>query len=313
MSQTIEPLTFTVPLSFKARAIAERYRRQQVLPQKAKQVYFNTLAVYAVDFYLRCLGIETDIEQSDSHNPIALKFMDVADLAVRQLGKLECRPVLAGEEVWQIPPEVHSERIGYVAVEIDRSLKRATLLGFTATATVEVPLSQLRSLAEFPEYLSEIRQNATVSDGVIINLTKWFEGIFEGWLSTEAIFGNNQNQLAIVRNTPENKETSVKRAKLFNLGVQLSDRRVVLAIALTQVREGTTSVLVQLYPTEEETYLPPNLQLTMLSQADELLQEVTSRTQDDYIQLKRFKGEIGDRFKIKVNLDETSVTEEFVL
>ena len=313
MSHTTEPLTFTVPLSFKARAIAEKYHRQQVLPQKAKQVYLNTLAVYAVDFYLQCLGLETDIEQSNSHNPIAIKFMDVADLAVKQLGKLECRPVLADEQVCRIPLEVHSDRIGYVAVEIDRSLKQATLLGFTPTATAEVPLRQLRSLAEFPEYLSTIGQTAISHNQKITNLRKWFEAIFEAdWLPTEAIFASDCTHLAAVRNTFESQETSIKRAKLLDLGVQLGDRSVILAIALTQINERQISVLAQLYPTEV-TYLPPNLQLTMLSESEELLQSVPSRSQDDYIQLKRFKGEMGDRFKIRVSLDNISVTEEFVL
>ena len=71
MSHTTEPLLFTVPLSFEAHSIAQHFQRQQSPTQKAKQVYLNTLAVYAVDFYLRCLGFELNPEQSDSRNPSA--------------------------------------------------------------------------------------------------------------------------------------------------------------------------------------------------------------------------------------------------
>jgi hypothetical protein len=68
--------------------------------------------VYAVDFYMQCLEVETDVEKSDSRNPISLKFMDVADLPVKQLGKLECRPVLPDAQVCQIPAEIFSDRMG---------------------------------------------------------------------------------------------------------------------------------------------------------------------------------------------------------
>ena len=76
---------FTVPLSFEAHAIAQRYQRLQSHPKKAKQAYLNALAVHSVDFYLRCLGFETDLEQSDYRNPLIVKFMDVADLSIKQV------------------------------------------------------------------------------------------------------------------------------------------------------------------------------------------------------------------------------------
>ena len=41
-------LTFTVPLTQEAHQLAEKHRCQQHDPQKGKQVYLNTLAVYAV-------------------------------------------------------------------------------------------------------------------------------------------------------------------------------------------------------------------------------------------------------------------------
>ena len=159
MSHTTEPLLFTVPLSFEAHSIARHFQNQQSLTHKAKQVYLNTLAVYAVDFYLRCLGFELNPEQSDSRNPLLVKFMDVADLFVKQLGKLECRPVMPEDEVCQIPPDVWTDRVGYVVVQISQTLKQATLLGFTQTAAAELPLSQLRSLSDLPTYLHQIQQS----------------------------------------------------------------------------------------------------------------------------------------------------------
>lgn len=310
MNQTTKPLTFTVPLSFEAHSLAQQYRQRQISPQKAKQVYLNTLAVYAVDFYLRCLGWETDRDNSDSHNPIALQFMDVADLAVKQLGKLECRPVLPDARVCQIPPEAWSERIGYLAIAMSQSLKQATILGFTTTAAAEVPLARLRSLAEFPEYLNKIRQpelparpSFSISK-TAANLSKWFEGVFEaGWQAERAI------SLVGVRNlNPAPK--AVRRVKLLDLGMELGERAVALAIVLTKNKDEKVSVLVRARPTAE-IYLPANLKLALLAESGETLQQVSARSQDNFIQLKSFKGQTGDRFRIEVSLDCIKVAEDF--
>jgi hypothetical protein len=319
MSQITEPLIFTVPLSFEAHTIAQQYQKQQSTSLKAKQVYLNTLAVYAVDFYLRCLGFEADVDHSDSRDPLMVRFMDVADLSVKQLGKLECRPVLPDAQVCQIPPDVWSDRIGYVAVQMNQTLKQATLLGFTQTAAAEVPLSQLRSLSELPEYLHQLRQVVSVAQPVaatskpIVNLRHWFEGAFEsGWQSIEDILGGNTIHPVFVRSVTPLKN-GVKRAKLINLGLQLGELAVVLSIAIGQSRDEMMSALVQLYPGPTQSRLPSNVRLMMIGESGETLQQVCSRGQDNYIQLKHFKGHVGDRFSIQVACDNVSVTEEFML
>lgn len=311
MIQIPNTLTFTVPLSSEAHSSAQECCTRLSARDRAKQVYLNTLAVYAVDFYLRCLGLQTEVEQSDSRNPICLQFMDVADLLVKELGKLECRPVLPNAKIFQIPPEVREGRIGYVAIKLDSSLKQATILGFTPTAVAEVPLEQLRSLAEFPEYLNRIRQVASPHK-TAINLRNWFENAFEeGWQAVEAILGTNRN-LAIVRETIQ-IHSDVKRAKMLDLGIDLGEKSVVLAIAISQNGDETIKVLVQVHPSRGHAYLPPNLRLIMLDDADEILQEVRSRSQDNYIQLRRFDGQTGDRFRIQIALDEINIIEDFVL
>ena len=314
---------FTVPLSFEAHSIAQRYQRQQSQSQKAKQVYLNTLAVYTVDFYLQCLGFETAVEQSDCRNSLILKFMDVADLFVKQIGKLECRPVLLDAQVCQIPPDVWCDRVGYVAVQLDQTLKQANLLGFTPTAMAEIPLSQLRSPVELPGYLNQLRQDQPQQVGVtaqsmlsahegIVQLRDWLRGEFAAsWQSIENVLGIN-TQLVFVRHATQFKK-SIRRAKLIDLGMQLGERLVALPIAVTPNADETINVLVQVYPGRGQPYLPPNLKLVMLSEFGENLQEVCSRGQDNYIQLRHFTGQVGDRFSIQVTLGDVRVTEDFVL
>ncbi|MUG91049.1 DUF1822 family protein [Scytonema sp. UIC 10036] len=191
MNNSSETLTFTVPLSFEAHSLAQKYSKHHNQLEKAKQVYLNTLAVYAVEHYFRCMGFETDWENNDSRNPLVQKFMDVADLDVKDLGKFECRPVLPDAEVLKVPSEAWDERIGYVAVQLTQSLKQATLLGFVPQLEVDrgiIPLSQLYSLEVFPDYLSQKRQQLLQTSELpkIVNLENWLDNIFEaGWQAVE--------------------------------------------------------------------------------------------------------------------------------
>jgi hypothetical protein len=317
MSKTTEPLLFPVPLSLEAHALAQRYRRQQLSAAKAKQVYLNTLAVSAVDFYLRCLGWETDSDQSDSYNSVAVCLMDVADLAIKGLGKLECRPVLPEARVCQIPLEARSDRIGYLVVELSPSLKQATILGFTPTAATQIPLNQLCSLAEFPEYLAQIQstqaaaQPPSSGSKIVAHLRQWFEGIFDAdWLPEQEIFGTNSRWVG-VRNLPQaQKET--RRIKLLDLGLDLGEQTVALMLVLTKQRDEKVSVLVRVQPMTD-TYLPSNLTLSLLNESGETLEQVSARSQDNFIQLKRFRGQTGDHFGIEVSLEQVKVVENFLL
>jgi hypothetical protein len=324
MRNLSESLTFTVPLSSSAHHLAEQFCRQQSNQKKAKQVYLNTLAVSAVNFYLRCMGVETDWEGSQSRNPVMLSILDVADVEIPNLGKLECRPVLPQDKVIHIPPEVWSDRIGYVAVQLDESLRVATLLGFSKTAgSGELAISQLRSLEDLLEHLRQIEQPEQALTRV--KLSQWFENVFEAsWQSLEALLGTNQENLAFsFRSASGLSERQVKRAKLINLGLQLGSQSVALLVALAkrdelQPAEGIpleaeqkVSILVQIHPVGGETYLPPNLRLALLSESGDILQDVQSRSQDNYIQLKGFRGNPGESFNIQVAFGDASMTETF--
>ena len=76
------------------------------------------------------MELETDLEASDSWNIVTQTLMDVADLDVTDIGKLECRPVYPHAEFCRIPQEVWEDRIGFVGVEINEDNLEAKLLGF---------------------------------------------------------------------------------------------------------------------------------------------------------------------------------------
>lgn len=147
---------FTVPLSLDAHHYAQVLRQHQVSPRKARQVYLNTLAVLAVNAYLQGLGVATNWEASDSADPTMASMLDVADLVVQDLGKIECRPILPEDYAIHIPVEVWADRVAFVAVELDHSLKIATLLGFIESVGAEdVTRDQLHPLGDLLRSLDE--------------------------------------------------------------------------------------------------------------------------------------------------------------
>lgn len=308
-----ELVTFTVPLGSEPHRQAQQFCRQQSDRKKAKQIYLNTLAVSAVEFYLHCMGIETNWSASSSYNPIWQTLMDIADLEVPNIGKLECRPVLSDSLVVHIPSEVALERTGYVAVQLNSSLQQATILGFSKTApeSGELPLTELLSLEDLLLHLRQIRQYEPIKTRVL--LSQWFKNLFEaGWRSLEALLATEQQNLALrLRSHSQLSQATIRGAKLINLGLQLGSQSVALLVAITSEADQKVGILVQVHPTGRENYLPPNIRLILLSESGVMLQSVQTRNQDNYIQLKRFRGSLGECFNIQVTSDNASVTETF--
>ncbi|MBW4668779.1 MAG: DUF1822 family protein [Cyanomargarita calcarea GSE-NOS-MK-12-04C] len=147
------------------------------------------------------------------------------------------------------------------------------------------------------------------------NLSQWFENIFEdAWQSLEMLLNFDETTLAFsFRNNSGFNEVRVTGAKVIDLGMQLEGKGVVLLVALTPEDNQKVNIRVQIYPTTEDIYLPSNLKLVLLSESGKILQEVQSRTHDHYIQLKRFKSSLGNRFSIQVALNDVSIREEFLL
>ncbi len=316
---TKEALNFTVSLLKPAHQLAEKFCQHQSNIQKAEQVYLNTLAVYAVNYHLQCLGFETDWTQSDSWDSIMQTFLDVADLEVKNYGKLECRPVLPDAEVVYVPQEVWEGRIGYVAVQLDESLKEATLLGFAETvSTQELALSELRSLEELPDYLSQFKQPQAVRERV--NLSQWLHSIFEvDWETIEAIFAPPQAELAFntrsqspVRTSPPSIPTNgVKRGKRLDLEWLGRREQVAVFVGLTPRLSSQLDISVEVCPIGARPYLPRELQIMVLDeQGKSVLQAEAGNSESIEFQ---FSGEPGESFSVKVTLGNLSITQEFLI
>lgn len=144
----------------------------------------------------------------------------------------------------------------------------------------------------------------------ITTLAQWFQDVFdESWQAIDQLINPEADLVFSIRNT----QSGARRGKLINLGAQLSQLTVALVVTVTLEAEGKLGVLVQLHPTGEARYLVANLKLSLRSQTGKTLQEVTARIQDNYIQLKPFKGRSGTRFSVAIQLDGEIIEENFVL
>jgi hypothetical protein len=141
-------------------------------------------------------------------------------------------------------------------------------------------------------------------------LSQWLQGVIdESWQAIDTLLNPEMNLAFSTRSV----EVATKRGKLIDLGIELNHQTVALLVNISEEAEEKISISIQLHPTGKEKYLPRNIKLSLLSKTGNILQEVEARGQDNYIQLKPFKGERGKRFSIQVSLDELSVRENFEL
>ncbi|MGB3514404.1 MAG: DUF1822 family protein [Microcoleaceae cyanobacterium] len=291
-----------IPLGIEAHRFASKFAAEQTTNEKSKQVYLNTLAVYAAHRYLKWLGIETNLNQSDCWNPILRNKWNVADLVIPDIGKLECRPILPGEKTITLPPEVTENRIGYLAIQFSDRLEKVQLLGFTKAAVEVLEVNHLLSLDNLIDAISHPPQKK-------VNLAAWFEGIFdEVWLPIEEVL--NPKRFAFKAFNLSNRDDKIERAKKIDLGLLIDSQKVALLISIWTEENQEKGVLVQVYPMGEQNSLPPGLKLTIILASDEA--EAIARKADNLIQLE-FSEHPGKEFTVQLSLDNESITEKFIV
>ncbi|QSJ17351.1 DUF1822 family protein [Nostoc sp. UHCC 0702] len=315
----LDDSAITLPISQAARTTALQFASQQPTAEKAQQVQMNTLAVSVVNDYLQMMEIPTDLRGSDSWNSVMQLTGNVADLQMPSVGRLECRPVRLQDNVCLIPPETWEERVGYVVVQIDESLKEAKLLGFIkSVATEALPLIQLQPLEALIDRLAELRTTAFDS---LVNLSQWFTNQCQaGWQTVESLLNSLEARPAYAFRSPvtfeetldNQAQTITRRAKLIDLGIKIAGQPVMLVVEISPEANQQTSIRLQLHATGNQIYLPTGVKLTVLDGSAAVFLEAQARSADNYIQLQ-FKGETQEQFSVQVSLDDMSITENFVI
>ena len=202
---TFEPTEkFTMSVSLEAHQAAQLFRARQLDPAKGKQIYLNTIAVYAVHDYLQVLGIDSDLAASPSWDPVTQTLSDTGALQIGTQGQLECRPVLPEADSCHIPPDVWADRLGYVAVQLDAQLEQATLLGFLSQVSAEtVPLSAFSQLEVMLDYVGtdEVATDAAAPGGIPTQLSRWLQGRAQaGWQMLDSLWVDEPRPALSFRN-----------------------------------------------------------------------------------------------------------------
>lgn len=332
-----DSLKIKIPLSVTAHSYAEQFSRYQSNSQKAKQVYLNTLAVYAVNNYLNYLGWETNLKTSDSWNPLLQSLMNLADLDLINYGKVESRFVLRDRDWVEIPAEVSSDRIGYIISQFDESLREATLLGFvTEVKGNRLALNQLQAIDCLPYYLSQLKQvnhSEKPSSSTIlpkhqpakpqpIKLGKWLEGTLEnGWQPLEELLIPTKviafRSLEQLQHQKEHLLSGVSRFKILELNPSVDNndglQKISLALILniSPLSNGEKDISVKIYPVNHHTYLPQGLEFLVLNEQEIPMMQIQAY-QAETIEF-RFSGEEGKFFSIKAYLHNCDRVETFVI
>jgi hypothetical protein len=301
MMPLAERLTFTVPLSGADFKLAQKFSCEQKDADKSKQVFLNTLAVLAVNFYCQCLKVETNLEESTIGHYNRRILMDSADLKIDVLGKLECRPVLPNENICYVPSEVWSDRVGYVVVEIDEEAKKAILFGFVEQIeTNELPLAQLPDIDNLVDLLLLAKNKQLLERTFAKN---WDNNISKRILDAkqQKFFCLNDPALPTI---DKSITSPLYRAKY----ITLIRRTFILFVRITPTKEGNFQLLVEVESDRGEK-IPSDLNLKLLSLSDQTL-NASQTKRGNYISLN-YKLQLGESFQIQVKRAEEIHTEQF--
>ncbi len=297
MNEIHSPIT--IALSHTIHELAKSFAAQQLTLAKGRQVYLNTLAIYAVHTYLQWLNIDTDIDQSDSWQSNTQILFNATDLVLPGIGRLECCTVLAGETIAALPWDVHSDSIGFVVVQVDQQPNQAALLGFLPLNPATIPPSEI-SLADLRSLDDLILHLDWIESGRLIRLRQWLENTVElGW------------QEPVTRSVPSRSATEqpISRMKQIELDEQAIDLQI--QILTTKTQDLNVSVRLSVPQEDTDAYLPEGLQLLILDDTGATLMQKQANAVNRWLEQKIVR-KAGEQFGITIKLGETTVTENFM-
>lgn len=317
---------------------AENLSKQLPTELKCWQSYLNLLGLF---------GLETWLTERLSQQSIANKIDVIREIYYLQVGSVTVSAIavanLLDEMVRVSSIQLHNHPTHFYALlEVNEETEEAIFRGLLRRDHLETYLNGNNSyqlsngdyslpLSWFdPEpnhlisycchltaataiaLLPQQSVSATTTAKVIVNkptkLSQWLQNtVTESWLTMESLLNP---ELSLAFNT-RSVNCKYKRGKLINLGVALNQITVTLIITVIEEAENKLRIKVQLYPANQATCLPPGIKLTLLSKAGKTLQTVQAREQDNFIQLKSFKGQREKKFSLEIALEDLKVTEDF--
>ena len=156
----------------------------------------------------------------------------------------------------------------------------------------------------------------TPSPKLEVNLSQWLQHSFDqSWSPIEGLLGGRNSPFSPkLRSMLQLRGKGlVRRFKSIQLGKQSDSPEVALLVAIAAETNQKVEIRVQVHPSEDTALLPVNLQLSLINHSGETLRLVQSQSQDNFIQLPRFRGELKERFSLQIVLNDINITEDFVI
>ncbi|MEO0870168.1 MAG: DUF1822 family protein, partial [Cyanobacteria bacterium J06642_11] len=260
--------------------------------------------------------------QSHPLDPIDQSLSEGMVLHLPGYGAIACIHLSTGDTELDIPVCLQDNPIAYIAVELDADLSNGSILGFLPqTDQAIVRVEALQPMTELPQHLAQFNPvGATLTQ-----LNRWWQRSFsQGWeLISELTDPLDENLTPALRGgstvdsqpsetlsqNQNNPDDGLMCQKTIQLGTDT------FALALTMARFATNAdpsigLNVRLSPSIGDAHLPENIQLIASDEADNVFSAMRSRESSASLEL-RFRADPGDRFKLKIVLNEVTLTELF--
>lgn len=148
-----------------------------------------------------------------------------------------------------------------------------------------------------------------------VHLTPWLQDQSEPeWQSLVALLGNRAKLSLRLRSISHLRQAdAVKRFKPLHLGKPDTSEILGLVVAIAPAADEKIGIRIQVQPLGERSTLPSHLRLSLINEAGETLRTVQSRQQDSFMQLPYFRGKPQEQFSIRLDLNQDSLTETFLI
>lgn len=265
-----------------------------------RQVHLNSLALYAADWYLKCLQFDT---QHEDESDWWIRYLSKsAALDVVGIGKLECVPVVGDVATATLSSDLKDDRIGYLFVRLNESLTSAEIIGFMPKYSEVVRLDRLQSTDNLIDYLCDLESEPKPNP--VIKMATWFAGIFDGiWLDVDTLpltpaYRSRRHQQEVL------SVKSMERGKEIKLGDTPESPIVVLTVRSEQIDEVNSDITLQLSPQFPTSTLPIDLKFIVRDDRGEEISSFESKAGDFYGEIVLDNGKEGEQFSIEIEFDQ---------
>lgn len=151
---------------------------------------------------------------------------------------------------------------------------------------------------------------------VVVRLSQWFDNLFESdWIPVDRIPSPAYKSRSGVRPKVIDLAPttgSVSRAKVIDLGMQLSGQAVALVVRLMSGADGIIDIYLRCCQAGDSIYLPQGLQLLVLDECGATVLESRARNSDIWLHLD-LEGQPGAQFSVQLKLGDCRITENFLM